>query len=159
MTKYTSYKLLVIDLGSHIVLSSALSCLFYFSTGRLNWVFLCILGGVFIDMDHLIDYFLYFGRRFSLMDFVHHSYLDSGKVYIFFHSWELITILWGISFIGSWLIPLAAGMTAHLIIDQFSWNKASLFYFLLYRRHYGFSTEKLIPSMISRRDSYEHKKY
>lgn len=153
MAKYSSHKSLAIDLSTHVVLTLSLSCLFFLFTGRLSWVFLCVLGGIFIDTDHLIDYFLYYGRRFSLADFVYHSYLDSGKVYIFFHSWELVALLWGLSFMVSWLVPLAAGMTAHLAVDHLSWHKLPLFYFILFRWYHNFSAKKLIPSMISKAKS------
>ena len=153
--RYTTRKSLVIDLTAHVVLTSALSCFFYFSTGRLSQAVLCILGGVFIDTDHFIDHFLHHGWRFGLKDFLYHSHLDSGKVYIVFHSWELIILLWGVSFMVSLLLPLAAGMTLHLAVDQVSCTRSKLFYFLAYRWYHGFRWETAAPDLLLR-EKKEH---
>ncbi len=148
--RYTSRKSLVLDLAAHVVLTSALSCFFYFSTGRPGQAALCILGGLFIDVDHFIDHFLYHGWTFSLKEFLYHSHLDSGKIYIVFHSWELVILLWGVSFMVSWLLPLAAGMTLHLAVDQVLCTRSKLFYFLAYRWYHGFRWGIAAPEILLR---------
>ena len=142
--KYTTGKSLVVDLTVHAVLALVLSFLFYFFTGKLSWAVLCIVGGVFIDVDHFMDHFRYYGRKFDIMDFLFHLHLDSGKIYLFFHSWELIALLWCLSFIAGWLIPLAAGMTVHLLVDQFLYRNAKWLYFISYRWYHGFERDNIL---------------
>ncbi len=140
--KYSTGKSLFVDLTLHFTVTLSLACFFYFFTGRISWVILCITGGILIDIDHFIDHFLHYGRHFRLVDFLFHSYLDSGKIYVVFHSWEILILLWIISFRVSWFIPLAAGMTGHLMIDQLFSRKPKLFYFLAFRWYHGFSRDK-----------------
>ncbi|KJJ85989.1 membrane protein [Candidatus Omnitrophus magneticus] len=143
-SEYITRRALFIDLLSHVILASLFSIFFYVVTHKISWVFLCILGGIFIDIDHFIDYFLYYGRNFRLGHFCYCRYLDSGKCYIFFHSWEFILLLWIGAFFIVWLVPLAAGMSIHLIVDQLS--KSGKFYFLLFRWNNQFDLDKLEPS-------------
>ncbi|MFQ5952711.1 MAG: hypothetical protein ACE5JK_04825 [Candidatus Omnitrophota bacterium] len=146
------YRDTAIDLTTHFVLTLALAWFFYRFTGRWDWSLLVVLGGVFIDLDHLIDYFLYFGWKFNLKDFFSHKYLASGRVYVIFHSWELVAIMWAFSFIFSWAIPIASGMTLHLLIDFFfSHRSRPLFLFLFFRWYNRFKLDKVHPELNYRR--------
>ena len=145
--KYISNKHLIVDLSSHALVTLVLAGFFYYSTGRISWVLLSVLGGILIDLDHFLDHFLHFGKNFRLKDFLHHSYLDSGNMYIFFHSWEIVVLFWVLSLFMSWMVPLAAGMTVHLMLDQSHMDKAKLFYFLTYRWYHGFKRDRLAPHL------------
>jgi hypothetical protein len=60
----------------------------------LLFFFAALLGGFFIDIDHLFDYFLAFGPHFNLTYFFKgYQFLKSNKIYIPFHSAELAIIL------------------------------------------------------------------
>src|SRR3989344_955256 len=53
-----------------------------------------ILGGFFIDIDHLFDYFLVFGLNFNLDYFLNsYQFISSRKVYVPFHAWEWVILL------------------------------------------------------------------
>ncbi|MDD5750629.1 MAG: hypothetical protein PHU56_03205 [Candidatus Pacebacteria bacterium] len=107
----------------HIVASALLGLMFLIFI-RPFWAALAaFLAGVFIDLDHLIDFWaLKPDNLFSVKDF-----LDSEKhdrqakwVFVFLHSWELIAALWLLAFIGHWptlVTALAAGFTLHMIMD------------------------------------------
>ena len=126
-------KSVYVDLTAHAVLTLVLAYFFYVTTGSMIWSFLCVVGGIMIDVDHLVDHFCYFGPRFKIKDFMLQKSLQSGKAYVPFHSWELASLLWLSSFWVSWAIPLAVGVTGHLVIDQIGLRGDPFFYFLMYR--------------------------
>jgi len=83
-----------------------------------------IIGGVLIDLDHFIDYFLVFGKNFRL-DYFNNGYqfLKSGNLYIFFHAWEYAIILMLLVFtikskaLKSVFLGLALGLLLHIGTD------------------------------------------
>ena len=136
-------KSIYIDLMAHVVLTLTLACFFYARTGRLTWFFLCIVGGILIDIDHLVDHFSFFGARFKIKDFIRQESFRSGKAYVPFHSWELAGLLWLSSFWIAWMIPVATGITGHLVIDQVVHREDPFFYFLIHRWRCRFQCVKL----------------
>lgn len=138
--------LTAVDLATHFVLALILAGFFHWLTGRWEWSFLVIIGGVFIDIDHFIDYFLYYGLRFDLKSFFAHGYLASGKCYMVFHSLEIVVLMWAFSGRFLWITPVTAGMTVHLLTDYFfSYRSHPLSLFLLYRWRHGFRLDKVFP--------------
>ena len=107
------------------------------------------LLGVFIDADHLFDYFAYFGWHFNLADFFHAgNYMEqAGKTYILLHGWEYLLPLWIIGrFLGKkvkargleWAVTLA--YLGHLFWDQISFSHNPGAYFVVYRLLHHFSS-------------------
>jgi len=82
-------------------------------------------GGVLIDLDHLIDYFIAFGLRFDMLSFIHgEQFAKNDKIYALFHGWEYVILLLGLA----WLVKsdaklkvavsaLSLGVFFHLLID------------------------------------------
>jgi len=136
----------VIDLCLHLSSTIILTVIIVRISGNLLYGFICILGGIFLDLDHLVDYFLSGRKRFILKDFMKHKYLASGKIYIFLHSWEIDLIILALAvFTGSGLLSaLFLAMTAHLLIDNLQ-RENSLFYFLSYRVRKGFDFSVMLP--------------
>ena len=68
----------------------------------------------------------------------------SGKVYVFFHAWELnfIVLFLGLILKSKGLFILFSALMAHLIVDCIT-NKRFIFYFLSYRMMKNFDTNKL----------------
>lgn len=110
-----------------------------------------IIGGVFVDLDHFIDYYFVFGFDFRL-DYFFNSYqfLKSGKDYIFFHGWEYalilaILILFVRSRIAkSIFLGLALGLFFHLVLDTVLNGLPAKSYSIIYRATRNFEAEKLI---------------
>ncbi|NTW13967.1 MAG: hypothetical protein HGA31_02975 [Candidatus Moranbacteria bacterium] len=112
-----------------------------------------VAGGVLIDLDHFIDYFLAFGFSFNPDYFTHgYQFLQSGKIYVLFHGWEYaIILLIGLFFVKrkpvlqSVFLALALGMLLHLCFDMFA-NEGLMFksYSVLYRIHNDFENEALV---------------
>lgn len=131
-----------LDLVIHFVLVAALAAFFYRITNGWTWPLLAVIGGIFIDIDHLIDYFAYCGFRFNLREFFSCTYHKTDKCYIIFHSWELLILLWLFSLNVLWIFPLVSGMTLHMVTDAFLTHSVNLrCYSLLYRWRRGFKLD------------------
>ena len=80
---------------SHLVLSLLVGFVIWKKWHKHIGVFItALLGGVFIDLDHLIDYILAFGTKFNLIFFLKgYQFLKTDKIYVPLHSWELVIIL------------------------------------------------------------------
>lgn len=110
-------------------------------------------GGVLIDLDHFIDYFLAFGWQFRLEYFIKgYQFLASDKIYILFHGWEyavlLAAIAWFIKFnikLKAAVVALAFGMFFHLSIDAIANEGAQLkTYSIIYRAKNNFDLRQLV---------------
>ncbi len=109
----------------------------------------CFLGGVFIDIDHYWDYYL--DRKHFPFDYRKLAKWCSDfpptKIYLLFHSYELVVGFWIIIFMMdlSYLwIGLAVGVTIHLLCDQLV-NPIRLWgYFLIFRIVFKFDRSKIL---------------
>lgn len=133
------------DLSAHLCLSLLCALLIYLKTENSGYALVFILGGIFIDLDHLLDYFFSF-RRFVLRAFLASLQLRGGKVYLLLHSWEIVFLLltWGSAVKSPPLAILAAGFALHLVIDNLQ-RKNLFFYFFTYRLAHGFKVATLLP--------------
>ena len=97
----------------------------------------------------LIDYFLHYGLKFRLRQFVGGGFLKSGKIYLFFHSWELLSVILilGLIFKSVYLLLITSGMSLHMLVDQFQ-KRNPLFYFLFYRVKKRFDIRELEPGYL-----------
>ncbi len=108
--------------------------------------------GVFVDVDHLID-FLMSERSFpaSTRGFLDHFLVKRRfrKVVIIFHAYEWMGLAW---FVAWWHWPSPWGVVAalaysqHLVLDAVANRHLHpLCYFLVFRVRCGFSREVLLP--------------
>ncbi|MDP3142897.1 MAG: hypothetical protein Q8N14_02980 [Candidatus Omnitrophota bacterium] len=138
----------IIDVAIHIFVTVLISLLIFFYTRNLSYLIIFIAGGIFIDLDHFIDYFFYFKRSFSLKNFFNSSYLKSGKVYLLLHSWELVffALIFSVIFNVKALLVLALALIVHLFID--SLHRLNPFsYLLIYRIKKNFDLKVLFPEI------------
>lgn len=96
--------------------------------GRPRWL-ASLLGGFFIDVDHLVDYAI---RRVR----------PSRRILVLpIHSWEIVSVLSVLAFVcrRPWLTALVVSFAVHLLMDQFSSSTGHpLRYLLGYRLARGF---------------------
>ncbi|HBR13927.1 MAG TPA: hypothetical protein DD723_00055 [Candidatus Omnitrophica bacterium] len=134
--------------AKHAIISAGVSlCLGVWMKDWLcGWA--CFLSGFFIDLDHHIDYFLSEKKipfkYQELYDFC--SDAQKGRIYLFFHSYELLALLWSLIFFlphqGIWL-GIVLGATVHVLCDQIFNPFKKYAYFFTYRMKYGFDKRKL----------------
>jgi hypothetical protein len=103
------------------------------------------LAGTLIDFDHFFDYYVNHHFTLSIRKvYAASSETDFPRLYLLFHSYELVLILWasiGIFSLGIFWKALAIGLTQHIILDQMT-NPVTLpAYFIIYRIVKGFKKE------------------
>jgi hypothetical protein len=112
-----------------------------------------LIGGVLIDLDHLIDYVIAFGFTFNLGDFFNGYYgVKNGHIFYLFHGWEYVVILLAIGILikkhmrlKSFAVALALGMLLHLMIDvTINDGMTAHGYSIGYRVANGFKIEKIV---------------
>ncbi len=131
----------------HFGVAIFLTYLFYKWFHSKRSTILCFAYSIFIDLDHLFDFFLYNkGISFNAFIFFTTPYFpNSGKAYVPLHGWEYAIILLTLSlFLRKYRdisIALSLAIIGHLLIDQFCYGMTPFKYFLIYRWWYGFGIE------------------
>lgn len=140
---------------SHILLSVIVGLIMYKRYKKLLLSFLAaLIGGFFVDLDHLIDYWLAFGWDFNLKYFLKgYQFLVSDKIYVPLHGWEWVIVLPAISFvlkrytiIAALCLAFAFGLATHLVIDTFVNDMKPQSYFISYRILHKFDAQPLVTS-------------
>ena len=137
---------------THAIISASISTGLIYFLKSYPAALACFLSGVFIDIDHYLDYFLArkkFTTYKELNEFCDHD--TNWKLYLFFHSYELILLFWWAIFY--WNLNLfwggiAIGMTTHMICDQFANPIKPLAYLFIYRWKYKFAQDKILTRIL-----------
>jgi len=119
---------------------------FTHSSAAFLWV---LIIGIFIDLDHYIDYVREIGVGFNPKKI--YSTCKYGTIYfkkltLALHSYELMIILWIAIFIFDLNIVwkcAAISFSLHLFIDQIANPVMPLTYFFLFRMANHFETKKI----------------
>lgn len=134
----------------HFLLTLLIALFLYRKYHYKRLILFVILTGIFIDIDHLFDYFHYVLKTSSLtFPFTTDYFHGSQKVFVLLHGWEWIPVLYitgkkyesRYKIKGSWL-ALVLGYIGHLVIDTLSYHPSILGYSLIYRIIMGFSITK-----------------
>lgn len=144
---------LPVHLLIHLVLAALTGRLIGWKLKRPEWGLIAgLIGGFFIDLDHVLEYFLVFGWHFNLGLFLDgRQFLESGLIRIFFHAWEYAPIF----FLLAWLFrrkitimtfftALAVSGIVHLTSDSIINNYPIYNYSLIYRYQSDFSAKQLL---------------
>lgn len=131
---------------NHVILSGGVSAVFGLWMQSFWGIVVCFLSGIFIDLDHHLDYFL--ERKElplsykKLVDFLENDH--RSKLYLVLHSYELIALLWVSIFyfqLNAVWLGAAIGFTAHIFCDEIVNPLRPLSYFLTYRVKHNFRRE------------------
>ena len=123
--------------AKHVAISVVTAAGFGFFTKSWAGGLACFLSGIFIDLDHVLD-FIIFEKRLckSLKELERFCEQRHGKIYLFLHSFELLLILWitvfYFHFEPIWL-GIVFGLTVHMVADQIVNPVNPWTYFILYR--------------------------
>lgn len=134
-------------LKNHIVSSGIVSSVVYIATNSALSAAVSFLAGVFIDLDHFIDYYLNYGFTYKIKMKEFYEVFDEiklPKIYVFLHSFELLIVFWILIFLiplGRIYLAVAIGMTQHIFLDQIYNPVFPRAYFLSYRLLNGFRKE------------------
>jgi hypothetical protein len=141
--------------GGHLVTTAIVGGAVYAATGSLPLVAGLAAGGFLIDVDHMVDYVAFEGRR-DLRPGAFLRYYLSGRakrVVLMLHSYELMVLLGLVAWATGW-VPLwgyILGMALHLPLDivfngRVAGHSLVAFYSFLYRWRAGFRADELFRS-------------
>lgn len=141
-------KFLLVSELQHFLLTLAIALLLFWRYRDWRLIPVCFFFGFLIDVDHLFDYFAYYGLSFNLSRFFDVcSYIEpAGKIYVLLHGWEYVVLFWLIArWFGKrrnlrgleWAVSLP--YFGHLLIDNFSFSHHPLAYSLIFRLLNNFS--------------------
>jgi len=133
----------------HIAASSILAVAFYYLTNSVSASFLCFFSGFCIDIDHLLDFWLYKKRIAFSEEVFQDFYIKWDKVPVLLHSVELLIPLWSLGYAFtpvSFVVAVSAGFVLHIILDLFTNETKPLGYFLSYRLVKGFDKKFICGS-------------
>ena len=106
---------------NHLITTALVSGVFYLATKSWQPAIGLFIGGVLIDLDHLIEFWYDNGLSFNIPGFF--AYSNKGinsRYFIFLHSYELLIVLLLFAHYSSfpWFIyGIIIGMAGHIIID------------------------------------------
>lgn len=136
----------------HFLVAVLLSLLIYYKYHSFRLVLVVWLVTFLIDLDHLTEWFLLYKTNFLYIvsNFNGGLFRESGKMTIFFHSWELLPLIY---FVGKKInrtklaLVIIIAAAGHFLTDQIVYSSLygmSLFeYFFTYRALSGFDFWKL----------------
>lgn len=114
-----------------------------------------LLGGFFIDADHLFDHWIVLGfKKFKVKDFLAgKSFKKSKKIYVILHGWEYPLLLSFLTYsyvqnkaLAAFIISFAVSQLFHLIIDTFTNHVTAPGYSIVYRLLQNFDQDKISRS-------------
>lgn len=135
------------DLHEHAALSLPAGAVAYLASGDLGATAAVLVGGILIDLDHLVDYWRETGLNADWRTFL--GYFDARKPihsYLPLHAWEWPLQILAVAAVAGapgWAWGLAAGMLAHLVMDQRYNRLAPLAYLYSYRSLLGFDSRSI----------------
>jgi hypothetical protein len=130
---------LLFDEVMHGVFALPFVYLIWRKTKSRKLALVTFLTAYLIDIDHLVDYFAFYGFRFNLLEFlggVHFKY--TRKAFVPFHAWEWVLLLGILAKKRGWKSYVCAvvfGLIPHLIYDSIS--QSSIFFYSIILRSFN----------------------
>ena len=133
----------------HIALSTIISWGLYSLCKSWGLSIASFTAGIFIDIDHIIDYLMVYGLRVRPKEFMDYFYKEKHRrITLLFHGWEWLLLL-GIGAIASDLNLVLTGAFigyGHHIVSDYLYSRASIrAYSLIWRWNKGFDSKVIFP--------------
>lgn len=132
---------LLVDEVMHGVVAIPFAGLLWYKSKSWRQILIFYLVVYLIDLDHLLDYWFYYGLRFDWNEFISLDFFsEKATVYLVFHAWEWVVFMFFFSIRRGWKSILAAvnlGMFAHLLWDIHNFWSVE-FYSIIYRAIHEF---------------------
>lgn len=146
-------------LHHHAAISTTISLLLFMIFKSWYLSIACFISGVFIDLDHFVDYFREQGINLDIKNFFKTcEKAQFEKIVLFFHGWEWLLLLslsawfWGWNLI---VVGITIGVGHHLILDAY-YNRADIkTYSLIWRWSKGFDFDTTFPSVLPIKYKYK----
>ncbi|MBP7791747.1 MAG: hypothetical protein KA120_01660 [Candidatus Goldbacteria bacterium] len=130
----------------HAIVTAPVAIGTYYFTHSWFYTLVSVFSGFLVDFDHVFDY-IREEKRFSLKDMFVKSYLgDFKKLYIIFHAFEYVPLVWIITLFVkdyTFAVVFTISYLSHMIPDQMANNTKPFGYFLTYRIKKKFDMKEL----------------
>ncbi|MDD5678696.1 MAG: hypothetical protein PHW60_12035 [Kiritimatiellae bacterium] len=133
------------QLSKHVVASVFISALVWWWLRSSAAALACFLMGVFIDLDHIVDYLYNSPRHLRARRFfTAFEFEVLENIFVFLHSWEFALVWLALLLCVPGIrqpvaLGLFIGFVTHLGLDNLFNRHARWAYFLFYRLRYGFA--------------------
>ena len=132
----------------HLIAALVAALVVYMFFGDIRYSILAIVVAFFVDVDHLLDYFLAEGLKIDLKSFFSGEFFNKWKrVVIIFHGWEYVLVFL-ILFVftkNPIFAVFSISLFAHYTVDVFTNRHVYKFgYFLIFRLKHKFSIAKIL---------------
>jgi hypothetical protein len=132
----------------HVAVSTIISGILYLIFKSWTLSIASLFSGIFIDLDHCIDYFIAHGISLDLKKFSHFFYGEKyKKLTLIFHGWEWLILLFLASWLtgwNHWIIGVLIGFGQHMVLDKL-YNISSFWsYSLIWRGINRFDTSVIL---------------
>lgn len=130
--------MLLLHESIHLLAGGLIGLVFWQKTHRISYIFLAVLISLAIDLDHLVDFFIYAFNSRTLdwsLALTGGYFSLSGQTFVPLHSYELVTVL----FLIRKLRFLASVLLIHILVDQVFYLLPLGHYFLIARALRGFA--------------------
>ena len=145
----------------HVATSLAVSGMLYAIFRSWGMSAACLLTGVFIDLDHFIDYVREHGFSLDIKRFfsIHHK-CQFDRIILLGHGWEWLFILCIAAWITEWnlwLTGAAVGYGQHMILDAAANSSNLKSYSLLWKWKNNFHFDTIFSQLTHHK--YQNRKY
>jgi hypothetical protein len=137
-----------VDFSEHLAISAAGSAAILLGTGDLPSAAAFSAMGVFMDLDHFVDYWRETGFNLDIPRFMSYFWSRSvRRMWLPLHAWEWLALVagWLLIWKGhpAWLAWGLAGWAVHLMLDHRFNQLHGLAYFFFFRLRHGFDADIL----------------
>ncbi len=145
----------------HSAFSVTISAILYMIFKSWGLAIACFLSGIFIDLDHFIDYLRENGWPIKLKKFFQVCYkCQFDRIILLWHGWEWIVLLGIAAWLtdwNPWMTGALIGLSQHIVLDAFSNSSNLQTYSLIWRWKKNFDFDTIFSKM--KRYKYKHRKY
>lgn len=145
-------------LHHHTAFSVVISAILYLIFKSWGLAAASLISGIFIDLDHLIDYVRETGWSFKIKSFFQCCHKCQFKqILLIWHGWEWVVLL-GISAWltdwNPWITGTFIGFGQHIVLDTFYNAPNALSYSLIWRWKKDFEFDVIFPNL--KKHKYKH---
>lgn len=121
----------------------------------------CFMTGIFIDLDHFIDYFREKGWRLNIRDFFETCHTGQfERIMLLWHGWEWMALLgisaW-LSHWNPWITGAFIGYGQHMIVDALSNSNTVKSYSLFWKWKNNFYFDTIFPNLKQLKYKYRYR--
>jgi hypothetical protein len=138
----------------HAAYSIAISGILFLAFKSGEMAVSCLVTGVLIDLDHVVDYIFQGGRLFRIREFFQVYHAGQLLKVRIFHGWEWLGLLGAAAWMtewNPWVVGAWIGFVQHLILDKINCGESFLCYSFLWRWKKGFKAEAIFKKSLERR--------